>query len=53
MELFSSVLLGAFVYIAVMILIKGISGYELNLLKSFSINIRSIISNKIIKGGLR
>jgi O-antigen/teichoic acid export membrane protein len=50
---FGSVLLGAFVYFVIMILIKGISGYELNLVKSFSINIRNMISDKVIKGNLR
>ncbi|AKB23625.1 Polysaccharide biosynthesis protein [Methanosarcina sp. MTP4] len=53
MGLFGSVLLGAFVYLAIMILIKGISRNELNLIKNFSINIRNMISNKIIKGDLR
>jgi Membrane protein involved in the export of O-antigen and teichoic acid len=50
---FVSVLLGAFVYFAIMILIKGISGYELNLVKRFSINLKNLISNKIIKGDFR
>ena len=53
MGFFVSVLLGAFVYFAIMILIKGISGHELNLVKSFSINIRNMISDKMIKGDLR
>lgn len=37
MNFFISVLLGVFVYFSIMILIKGISRNELNLLKSFSI----------------
>lgn len=40
MGFFGSVLLGAFVYLAIMILIKGISRHELNLIKSFSIDIK-------------
>lgn len=52
MGLLGSVLLGGFVYLAIMILIKGISRHELNLVKDFCISIRNIFSNKIIKGDL-
>lgn len=49
-SLVGSVILGSFVYIMIMILTKGISKYELNLLKYLSVGIRNIILSKISKG---
>nr|WP_243684976.1 polysaccharide biosynthesis C-terminal domain-containing protein [Methanosarcina barkeri] len=47
MGLFGSVLMGAFVYLTIMILIKGISRHDLNIVKDFCINIRNMLFKKI------
>ncbi len=47
MDFFGLVVLGIFIYLATMILIKGISRNELNLLKSLRVNIINTIFNKI------
>lgn len=53
MGLIGSVFLGVFVYLVIMILIKGINKHELAVLNSFYTSLRNLKYIKIMKGGVR